>query len=227
MFLATDEEALVRLTTENYGFDSLEARLMRDLLSHPDVVIALDAQRSSGASPAKLLATDPQSEPGSLPDPGPGQLAFALAGAVKPMMLAQLRRQREALHDVRFQQLNFTLPVVWPGHGTPSSLTAASLGSSGQGSDGTVCEDQEACDKLAARLNMCANLRGVTGDVYAQFLALMNVLTTVMMLLCGCVFVATVRFCILSNFPYTCIYPYQIYNTITNVGQSVFEVEKT
>lgn len=90
----------------------------------------------------------------------------------------------------------------------------------------TPCNTEAECKKLQNMLNICTYVRGGADFAYDIFLVTTHVVTTMMAVLCACIFVGPVHVCALKNFPYTCKLPYPVFSTLFMASSAVWEVVK-
>ncbi|EDO06967.2 putative integral membrane protein [Babesia bovis T2Bo] len=90
----------------------------------------------------------------------------------------------------------------------------------------TPCSTQASCDGLEILINLCSYIRNGSHMAYEIFVIMIHVLSTMMAVLCGCLFVGPTRICFLQNFPYTCRIPYPVFNGAFQSTISVWQLVK-
>ncbi|CAX64310.1 hypothetical protein CYL21_1919 [Plasmodium falciparum NF54] len=90
----------------------------------------------------------------------------------------------------------------------------------------TPCNTEAECKKLENMMNICTYIRGGADFAYDIFLVTTHVVTTMMAVMCACIFIGPVHICALKNFPYTCKLPYPIFSTLFMATSAVWEVVK-
>ncbi|SOV17471.1 conserved Plasmodium protein, unknown function [Plasmodium sp. DRC-Itaito] len=90
----------------------------------------------------------------------------------------------------------------------------------------TPCNTEAECKKLENMMNICTYIRGGADFAYDIFLVTTHVVTTMMAVMCACIFIGPVHICALKNFPYTCKLPYPIFSTLFMGTSAVWEVVK-
>ncbi|KOB59195.1 hypothetical protein PFHG_00952 [Plasmodium falciparum HB3] len=79
---------------------------------------------------------------------------------------------------------------------------------------------------ISNMMNICTYIRGGADFAYDIFLVTTHVVTTMMAVMCACIFIGPVHICALKNFPYTCKLPYPIFSTLFMATSAVWEVVK-
>lgn len=90
----------------------------------------------------------------------------------------------------------------------------------------TPCNSEAECRKLEHMMNICTYVRGGADFAYDIFLVTTHVVTTMMAVMCACIFIGPVHVCALKNFPYTCKLPYPVFSTLFMATSAVWEVVK-
>ncbi|CRH01170.1 conserved Plasmodium protein, unknown function [Plasmodium relictum] len=90
----------------------------------------------------------------------------------------------------------------------------------------TPCNTEAECKKLENMMNICTYIRGGADFAYDIFLVTTHVVTSMMAVLCACIFIGPVHVCALKNFPYTCKLPYPVFSTLFMATSAVWEVVK-
>ncbi|GAW82334.1 hypothetical protein, conserved [Plasmodium gonderi] len=90
----------------------------------------------------------------------------------------------------------------------------------------TPCNSESECKKLENMMNICTYVRGGADFAYDIFLVTTHVVTSMMAVLCACIFIGPVHVCALKNFPYTCKLPYPVFSTLFMATSAVWEVVK-
>ncbi|CRG94951.1 conserved Plasmodium protein, unknown function [Plasmodium gallinaceum] len=90
----------------------------------------------------------------------------------------------------------------------------------------TPCSTDAECKKLENMMNICTYIRGGADFAYDIFLVTTHVVTSMMAVLCACIFIGPVHICALKNFPYTCKLPYPVFSTLFMATSAVWEVVK-
>ncbi|CAG9473503.1 conserved Plasmodium protein, unknown function [Plasmodium vivax] len=90
----------------------------------------------------------------------------------------------------------------------------------------TPCNTEAECKKLENMMNICTYVRGGADFAYDIFLVTTHVVTSMMAVLCACIFIGPVHVCALKNFPYTCKLPYPVFSTLFMATSAVWEVVK-
>lgn len=89
------------------------------------------------------------------------------------------------------------------------------------------CDSADGCKRLSQVMNACETARGQCYSIYTTYNQVTNVCNQIISALCACIFVGPAHICALKNFPYTCVFPYQVFSTFATGSSSVWEVIKT
>merc|ERR1712150_309357 len=88
---------------------------------------------------------------------------------------------------------------------------------------GTVCGGSASCFFTGLQANKCSYIRSTLQMIYQAVNIVAHVMSTVMTVLCGCLFIANQAVCVLSAISIVCSTPYQLYNAIFKTSIQLWE----
>jgi len=166
----------------------------------------------------------------SLGDKAAGDLKFGLglkrelfASAKKTHALSQLRGGQPAPS------------TLWRSNATPPSSSSALAASRSRVDSGatlgllssTACSTPMGCKARELIANKCSYVREVLQLIYQVVNLIAHVITIVISVLCGCLFVANQAVCVLASVPFLCSLPYNLYNAIFKMSVQLWESIKS
>ncbi|CAJ1371375.1 unnamed protein product [Effrenium voratum] len=89
-----------------------------------------------------------------------------------------------------------------------------------------ACSSTTACKLKSFLANVCNYGRVALQTVYQVVNVVVHIMAVLITLLCGCLHILTVSFCVLQGIPPICIFPYNVYSKINTASTQIWEAVK-